>query len=103
MKFVTLLKKIKSLTLSFIKMRKEYIENRNLIAWSFVDFKNPTKQIDILINKDLKDLDIEYISFSGRKIPVASLKTLLKLKQEAGRPQDLVDIENIKRKLNEKV
>lgn len=85
-----------------IKMRKEYIKNRNLIAWSFVDFNNPTKQIDILINKDLKDIDIEYISFSGRKIPVASLKTLLKLKQEAGRPQDLVDIENIKRKLSEK-
>jgi len=85
-----------------IKMRKEYIENRNLLAWSFVDFKNPTKQVDILINKDLKDLDIEIISFSGRKIPVASLKTLLILKQEAGRPQDLVDIENIQRKLREK-
>ncbi|HEY8269813.1 MAG TPA: hypothetical protein VIG33_02925 [Pseudobdellovibrionaceae bacterium] len=26
-----------------IKMRKEYIENRNLIAWSFVDYKNPTR------------------------------------------------------------
>jgi hypothetical protein len=85
-----------------IKMRKEYIENRQLIAWSFVDYKNPARQVDILITKDLKDLDTEKISVGGRKIVVASLKELLKMKIEAGRPQDLVDAGNIKEKLNEK-
>lgn len=85
-----------------IKMRKEYIEERNLIAWSFVDYKNPSRQVDILITKDVGAMDIEKISVSGRKIPVASLKELLKMKQEAGRPQDLIDIESIKAKLNEK-
>ncbi|MGZ3746173.1 MAG: nucleotidyl transferase AbiEii/AbiGii toxin family protein [Pseudobdellovibrionaceae bacterium] len=85
-----------------IKMRKEYIENRNLIAWSFVDYKNPTRQVDILITKDLKDLEIEKVSVGGRRITVASLKELLKMKTEAGRPQDLIDIKNIKEKLNEK-
>lgn len=35
-------------------MRKEYIENRNLIAWSFVDYQNPSRQVDILITKDLR-------------------------------------------------
>lgn len=85
-----------------IKMRKEYIENRNLIAWSFVDYKNPTRQVDILITKDLKDMEIEKISVGGRKISVVSLAELLKMKTEAGRPQDLVDIKNIKEKLNEK-
>lgn len=85
-----------------IKMRKEYIEDRNLIAWSFVDYKNPSRQVDILITKDVREMEIEKISVAGRKIPVASLKELLKMKQEALRPQDLVDIENIKAKLNEK-
>jgi len=85
-----------------IKMRKEYIEERNLIAWSFVDFKNPTRQVDILITRDVKDMDIERISVGGRKIPVASLRELLKMKTESGRPQDLIDIKNIKTKLNEK-
>lgn len=47
-------------------------------------------------------MEIERISVSGRKIPVASLKELLKMKEEAGRPQDLIDIENIKAKLHEK-
>ncbi len=85
-----------------IKMRKEYIENRNLIAWSFVDYKNPLRQVDILITKDLKDLNVERISVGGRKITVASLEDLLKMKQAAGRPQDLIDIKNIKEKLYEK-
>lgn len=82
-----------------IKMRKEYIENRNLIAWSFVDYHDPSKLVDILITKDLKELDVETISVGGRKINVISLKELLKMKTEAGRPQDLVDIQNIKEKL----
>ncbi len=85
-----------------IKMRVEYIKNRNLIAWSFVDYKNPVNQVDILINHDLKKLDVERISVGNRKIPVASLKELLKMKTQSGRPQDLIDIQNIKGKLNEK-
>jgi hypothetical protein len=85
-----------------IKMRKEYIENRNLIAWSFVDYKNPSRMVDILITKDIKEFKIEKVSVGGRKISVVSLRDLLKMKIEAGRPQDLIDIQNIKEKLNEK-
>ncbi len=85
-----------------INMRQEYIANRNLLAWSFVDFKSPSKQVDILITKDLKDLKVQNISVGTRKIKVASLEELLKMKIEAGRPQDLIDIKNIKKKLNEK-
>ena len=85
-----------------IKMRQEYIEERNLIAWSFVDYKNPSRQVDILITKDLSDLKTVKISVGGRKITTATLLTLLEMKQESGRPQDLVDIKNIKKKLNAK-
>lgn len=85
-----------------IKMRKEYIENRNLLAWSFVDYKNPARQVDILITKDLKRLKVQTISVAGRKINVATLAELLKMKKEAGRPQDLIDIQSIKDKMNEK-
>lgn len=85
-----------------IKMRKEYIENRNLIAWSFVDYKNPSRMVDILITKDIKEFKLEKVSVGGRKISVVSLQDLLEMKIEAGRPQDLIDIQNIKEKLNEK-
>ncbi|KYG63965.1 hypothetical protein AZI86_14240 [Bdellovibrio bacteriovorus] len=85
-----------------IKMRKEYIEQRNLIAWSFVDYSNPSRQVDILITKDLKKMKTQKISVAGRKITVATLQEILKMKEEAGRPQDLIDITNIKEKLSGK-
>lgn len=83
-----------------IKMRREYIEERNLIAWSFVDYNNPSRQVDILITKDLKKIKTQKISVGGRKIVVATLLEILKMKQEAGRPQDLIDIKSIQEKLN---
>lgn len=85
-----------------IQFREEYIKNRNLIAWSFVDFKNPSRQVDILITKDIADIDIIKIPVASRKIPVVSLNSLLKMKIEANRPQDQIDVLMIKEKLNEK-
>lgn len=85
-----------------ISMREEFITKRNLIAWSFVDSNKPYRQVDILITEDLKNIDSQPISVGGRKINVVTLKALLEMKLKSGRPQDLVDIENIKGKLREK-
>ncbi len=85
-----------------IKMRKEYIENRNLLAWSFVDYKDPSRQADIHITHDVRDIKINKISVGGRTIAVASLEDLLKMKLAAGRPQDLIDIKQIQGKLHAK-
>lgn len=85
-----------------IKMRKEYIEKRNMVAWSFVDYSNPSRQVDLLITKDLKKVKTQKISVGGRKIVVATAQELLKMKEEAGRPQDLLDIQNLKEVLHGK-
>jgi predicted nucleotidyltransferase len=79
--------------------RKEYLEKRNLRAWSFVNPKNPAELVDVLIDRDSKDLDFDVISVAGQKIKVASKEELIRMKKEAGRPQDLVDIENLKAQL----
>lgn len=85
-----------------VKMRKEFIQERNLIAWSFVDYNEPSRQVDILINKDLRNLEVKSISVGGRKISVVTLQELLRMKQEVGRPQDLIDVKNIQDLLNGK-
>ena len=72
-------------------------------AWSFVDFQNPSRQLDIIITMDLKDFTIEKVSVGGRKVRVICLRDLMKMKIASGRPQDLVDVESIRIKLNEKV
>ncbi len=84
-----------------ISFRKEYIENRNLMAWSFVDYQNPIRQVDILITADIKNFKIEKVAVGGLKIPVISLADLLKMKQKSGRPQDLLDIEMILQRIKE--
>lgn len=84
------------------KFRIEYIEKRNLRAWSFVDWKNPMRQVDILIDRDISEIDREVRSVRGRKIPVASLEALAVMKKEAGRPIDLQDLEAIREKIKAK-
>lgn len=84
------------------EFRREYIENRNLIAWSFVDFKNPTRQVDLLIVLGVDDIDVEKVSFGGKSIPVASLEDLLKMKLVSNRPEDQSDIAKIRAKLGSK-
>lgn len=84
-----------------ISMREEFIKNRNLIAWSFVDYKDPSRVVDILITRDIKTLKLEKISVAGRKINVCSLEDLIEMKLEANRPQDQLDIVNIRKRILE--
>ncbi len=81
------------------EFREEYIKTRNLIAWSFVDYKDPSRVVDVLLTENLKALKVQKITVSGQKITVASLKDLLRMKELAHRPKDLLDIESIKAKL----
>jgi hypothetical protein len=81
------------------KFREEYIRERNLIAWSFVDPKNQTRQVDVLIRYVLTDVKVKRIKWGGLEIRVADLPSLLKMKLEAARPQDLLDVEKIREKI----
>jgi hypothetical protein len=85
-----------------VKMRIEYIEKRNLLAWSFVDYRDPSRQVDILITTDVADVQVDRISVAGRKIPVISLKDLMQMKILSDRPQDRVDVQSIREVLRAK-
>jgi hypothetical protein len=74
------------------RFRKEYIENRNLIAWSFVNHKDPSQLVDIIITHDLRKLSKVNVVVQGIKIPILSKRSLIAMKKAAGRPQDLEDI-----------
>jgi predicted nucleotidyltransferase len=74
------------------EFRKEYIEKRNLVAWSFVDPNNPVHLLDIIITQDLKDIQTIRLKIQGVSVKVASISSLILMKQKSGRPQDLEDI-----------
>jgi hypothetical protein len=79
------------------KFRKEYIENRNLIAWSFYNPQNPSETVDVIITHDAKLMKIVKIRAFNFELKVASIPNLIKMKKQSGRPQDLADIEALKK------
>lgn len=74
------------------RFRKEYINNRNLIAWSFYDPAKPANQLDIIITHDSKKMRPKVFTIEGVKVRVASVEDLIAMKRSAGRKQDLEDI-----------
>ncbi len=77
--------------------RKEYLERRNLIAWNFIDARDPARLLDIVLTWELKPGEIARVRAAGRDIPVLSKSALIAMKRAAGRPQDLVDVEALER------
>jgi len=74
------------------RFRQEYLKNRNLIAWSFVNPDNPSEIVDLLMTHDLKKMKTKTLSFQGRKIPLLALEDLIKMKTGTGRRQDEEDV-----------
>ncbi|RME14484.1 MAG: hypothetical protein D6797_08770 [Bdellovibrio sp.] len=81
---------------NLFNFRKEYIENKNLIAWSFTNPHNPSEQVDIIITFDLGNRKTKTIRTSGGNIKILNKKDLIIMKKLSGRPQDLEDIKALK-------
>lgn len=83
------------------QFREEYIQRRNLIAWSFY---NPTQQLEvvnIIITHDLRTLRTVAKNYGVKKLRILSLADLINMKRASGRPQDLEDIKMLE-KLDER-
>jgi len=78
-----------------IEFRKDYIEKRNLIAWSFVNFQNPAEIVDVLLIEDLAKIKKTKLHLGPHEITVITLEELARMKKKSGRPQDLIDLEKI--------
>ena len=74
------------------QFRKEYLENRNLVAWSFYDPIHPAHQLDVILTHDLNKMDVETFPIEGVKVCVVSIKSLIKMKKASDRPQDREDV-----------
>lgn len=82
-----------------VKFREEYIENRNLIAWSFVNFSEPSEMVDLILVEDLKNLSFETKNVLRHKVRVLTKESLIKMKEKTGRPQDQEDVRALRKLL----
>jgi hypothetical protein len=79
------------------QFRKEYIEKRNLIAWSFYNPRNPIEIVDVIITENLEDCSVVEKIIANSRIKILSKKDLIKMKKKSGRPQDLIDVEALEK------
>jgi len=77
--------------------REEYIRNRNLMAWSFINTEDPTEIVDIIITEDLRQMKTETIVARQLGVPVVSAADLIRMKEKSGRPQDIEDIKALRK------
>ncbi len=69
--------------------RQEYIDNRNLVEWAFVNNANPLELVDIIITHDADKIDTVIKKIDNMKIRVAAIEEIILLKKLSARPQVL--------------
>lgn len=79
------------------KFREEYINNRNLVAWSFYNPANPIEVVDIIITENLDDFKTVEKKLSNFKLKIISKAGLIHMKKKSGREQDLADIKALEK------
>ena len=77
--------------------RQEYIEKRNLMAWSFANPRRPLDVVDILITEDANTIEAVNKRAFGVNIRVANIADLIAIKKKSGRAQDLEDIKALRK------
>ena len=77
--------------------REEYIRNRNLIAWSFVNPADPTEIVDIILTEDLESMQVDMVPLGRLRLPVVAVADLIRMKEKSGRPQDIEDVKALRR------
>lgn len=76
--------------------RDEYIQKRNLIAWNFYDPTNLTKQVDLIITYDLKNMhQTKLVNTASGKVRILARGPLIAMKKASGRPQDIEDVKSL--------
>lgn len=83
------------------RFHQEYRSEKNLVAWSFVDPRDPTRQVDLLIHPPLKTVKTQLVSIHGTKIRVATKASLLDMKRLANRPEDQLDIQKLEKAMGD--
>jgi len=81
------------------RFRKEYVRNRNLRAWTFVNPSLSSEIVDVILTEDLADMDIMKLTIQNQIVRVASVQDLIRMKQGTGRAQDREDVKALKRLL----
>jgi len=81
--------------------RQKWIDEKNMKVFPLVDPDNPMRLVDLFVETpiDFEELwkQSEEIHLERSTVRVACIAHLIRLKREAGRPQDVIDIDALER------
>ena len=81
--------------------RREWVEQRNLKAFTFVHSLRPLQEVDLLLESPVSfeeaDRQKRLLAAGRLRIPVISLDHLIAMKRVAARAQDAADVEALER------
>lgn len=79
--------------------RQEWIEQKGMTVFSLFNPSNPMLTVDLFVQHPIPFTDLhsraERMVIEGVPVYICSIDDLITLKQQAGRPQDLLDIEKL--------
>ena len=78
------------------RFRAEYIANRNLTAWTFVNPADPSEIVDVILTHDLTGMKTKRVSVLRGTIKILAIDDLIRMKLASGRPQDIEDVRALK-------
>ncbi len=85
------------------ELRREWQTTRNMKVFSFWDTTNTRPTVDVMlapvVSFDELWADAALTSIGGVEVRIASVRHLIRMKEAAGRPQDLADLERLRAKL----
>ena len=81
-------------------MRRHWVHHKHMTVYSFIQRKSPPRVIDILLNPPGRFDAIHRrrvtVKAWGIAVPLVPVDVLVKMKQAAGRPEDLLDVAALK-------
>lgn len=82
------------------KKRRNWIQNKNMKAFTFYNERQPIGEVDLVMESPIPYDELRAraitMELEGQEIPVVSIEDLIELKLEAGRKQDISDVENLR-------
>lgn len=82
-------------------VRRTWIETKGMSVFTMLDPADPTFELDLFVKSPRPFTELfgeaKVVEVAGRPIRIASIDHLIAMKRVAGRPKDLLDIDDLER------
>lgn len=82
-----------------VQMRKAWHEQKGMLVFQMLDLNRPDTRLDLFVTEpfDFKEefASAKWEEVAGVPAPVLRVETLIAMKKQVGRGQDLVDVEQL--------